>query len=105
MKQVSGNKVAPFKVDLVAETELNIFPNPVNEVAKIVFKLQESNRTVLKVYDSRGLEIAKLYEGAAESNVLYKFDLDATRLPHGLYMILLQSGKNIIAHKKFIVIR
>ena len=63
MKQVSGNKVDPFKVDLVAETELNIFPNPVNEVAKIVFKLQESNRTVLKVYDSRGLEIAKLYEG------------------------------------------
>ena len=79
------------------------YPNPFNPSTKIAFKLPESARTTVKIFDVLGREVTELLneELAAGS---YEINWNASALSAGVYFYRVQSG-NYIATKKAILLK
>ena len=81
----------------------NNYPNLFNPSTKIVFQISESEFVTLKVYDILGNEIVSLLNekiGAGK----YEVEFNATNLPSGTYLYVLQAG-NFTQTKKMILLK
>ncbi|MBN2008747.1 T9SS type A sorting domain-containing protein [candidate division KSB1 bacterium] len=80
------------------------YPNPFNASTKISYVLSEANFVSLKIYDMRGKEVAKLYEGlqAADS---YSVQFDASAYSSGVYFYKLQAGNDIVKTQKMLLLK
>jgi hypothetical protein len=78
------------------------YPNPFNPATTIPFRMKESCRVVLKVYDIGGRQVASLADGwyAAGS---HSVRFNASRLPSGIYLCRIQMG-NYTASRKMAVV-
>ena len=74
------------------------YPNPFNPRAQIPFTLDESAHTELKVFDLQGKCVSTLINSRLETGK-YDINFDGSRLPSGLYIYRLTSGKNVMAGK------
>lgn len=99
---------------LIAPSEFYLeqnYPNPFNPKTKIGFSIpstgyadySSSARTVLKVYDILGNEVANLFD-ENKSQGRYEVEFDASALASGVYFYRLQSG-NFTQTKKLILLR
>jgi hypothetical protein len=79
------------------------YPNPVNSVTNISYRLQESSYVTMKIFDFQGREITSLvneYQNAGNHSV----EFNASSLQSGVYFYGLQAGQfNDI--KKLVVIK
>ena len=74
------------------------FPNPFNPSTVVSFQLSVVGQTSLKVFDLTGREVAVLVDGrlpAGEHSVTF----DATGLPSGIYLYVLESGGQRVSRK------
>ena len=81
------------------------FPNPFNGNTTISFTLAEPNITTLKVYNSMGQEVETLFSGEALANERYHIEFNGSNLAGGIYFYHLQSGKEVNATNKMLLIK
>lgn len=85
-----------------AVTDLNIYPNPVSSHSKIALKLDKTGDVTFRVFDITG----KLYREVSERNALAGnnlFDLDATGLSNGTYILAATVGGVRTQSRMFVV--
>ncbi|WP_170114024.1 T9SS type A sorting domain-containing protein [Pontibacter mucosus] len=66
-----------------------VFPNPINSLAEIVWTLQEAGAFRIELYNANGLFVKQLARGAGEAGQEMQQQLDASRLPKGVYYLRL----------------
>lgn len=83
------------------------YPNPFNPITSIEFSLPRAGRTVLKVYDPLGQEIASLVDGTLPAGH-YRTEWDAGDFPAGVYFYRLkvfERGTDYRETKKLVLVR
>jgi len=78
-------------------------PNPFNEATRISFRLAADERVNLSVYNIAGVELARLFEGAADANTLYQFEFNANQNPDGMYFYRLVTESGDVYIRKLIL--
>ncbi len=74
-----------------AEISISAIPNPFNPVTTVRYNLPANGQVQLKIYNTRGQEIASLVDGyrqAGQQEVIW----DASNLPTGVYLVDLLAG-------------
>ena len=80
------------------------YPNPFNPSTTVRFAFEENTFATLKIYNAVGEEVAELFNGTAEAGRVYSLNFDASKIPSGIYLYKLNSGKNV-AVKKMILLK
>jgi len=75
------------------------YPNPFNPTTTIEFSLAEKSKVLLKVYDILGREVALLLNGEFNAGKVHQVKFDGSRLPSGIYLYRLETGKNLLVKK------
>ncbi len=93
-------------VDEISLTDnvVNIFPNPVSNVANVYVSVVESGNLSISVYSSTGQQIAILADNQSVDAGEHVFEFDASALPGGIYYCVLSSGDQKVS-KKIVVIK
>ena len=79
-----------------------LYPNPFNPSTEVSFSLPNEGHVTLAVYDLRGQEVAKIFEGA-QSMGQHSYTWDASDLSSGVYYVRLQSGSMVTSQKALLV--
>ena len=74
------------------------FPNPFNPTTVVGFQLSVAGQASLKVYDLVGREVAVLVDGIMPAGE-HSVNFDATALPSGIYLYVLESGAQRVSRK------
>lgn len=114
-RPIPGNRLSPFVPTTgsrLAEEQdasgtpgtLEAYPNPFSDQLTITFAAHSAAVTSLILFDSQGKPVKQLFDGTAEAEMLYSFNLNHHDLKEGLYIIqLVSEGK--ITYKKVIMAR
>ena len=89
----------------VAGSSLNAYPNPFSTRTTLSFSIAESQGAKLVVFSLTGTEIMRLFEGQAQANKEYKFDLIPDGLSDGMYFAKLILGSGEVQIQKIILQR
>ena len=84
---------------------LNNYPNPFDYSTTIVFSVNETCSTTLKIYNMLGNELATLFNGIAIAGQEYKFMFSGDALSEGIYYYQLQSGATVNTVKKMMLVK
>lgn len=79
-----------------------VAPNPLRRSATVRFDVPETAPVHLVVYDLLGRETLRLASGVREAGV-HSVELDASRLPGGVYILRMQAGA-FVATERFTVV-
>jgi hypothetical protein len=95
---VSARRAATGDDDVVAESgmaaTLSAYPNPASGSYQVIFKVATDEPLLfLDLYDLRGLKVKPIYAGAASAAETYSFDVDASTMPKGIYLVRLSSNR------------
>ncbi len=101
----SANKKELVVIETAVTGKLNIYPNPFRRTTTIAFSVDKARRTTLKVYNTMGIEVRRLFEGIAEVDRQYEFTFNAENLPEGIYILHLQSGDRVSVKEKMILLK
>jgi hypothetical protein len=74
------------------------YPNPFNPLTNISFGIPERSNVSLRIFNTIGEEVALLASGLYEAGT-YSFNFDASNLPSGNYIYVLQTGNSVISKK------
>lgn len=88
---------------LTVMRSLRATPNPFSDQTVITFSVPTSGRTLLEVYDIKGVMVKRLYEAQAEAGKAYSIAFKSKHLAAGLYVVKLTSGKQIQACKLVLI--
>ncbi len=83
---------------------LQNYPNPFNPTTEIAFRLSESARVKLTVYDALGREISVLEDGMKNAG-FHISSFEASQLSSGVYFYRLEVGSQVIATKKMLLLK
>jgi D-alanyl-D-alanine carboxypeptidase len=86
------------------ELELNIFPNPADNKVAISFKPRRTSKIEVSIYDFNGKLISVIRNGLMEKGMLFKTEMETSRIPAGIYFAEIKSANNIL-RKKFVINR
>ncbi len=78
------------------------YPNPVNQVTNIEYKLAKQSKVTLKIYDMNGREISTLVDETKPAGT-HKITFNTGNLPAGIYFYRLTAGENSSVKKMIIV--
>jgi len=85
------------------KAELNCTPNPGNNHVKIKFNLPYSGEAMLCIYNIRGEKIQQLnpmfYPEGQREIERKRVKAAGSRIPNGIYFVLLQYGNQIVTDK------
>lgn len=77
-----------------AKGTLSASPNPFTSGSRVRFSVPvDVSIVALGLYDQRGREVKRLYQGAVQGGKPYQLELSAQGLPGGLYLLRLTSQK------------
>jgi hypothetical protein len=82
------------QASLFAET-FNAYPNPFPSKTTIKFVLNESGEYNLSLYDLNGTQITMLKQGKGVAGQLNTVDVDGTNLVSGIYVVKLQTARDV----------
>ena len=82
-------------------TTLNVYPNPVKDIATIQFNISEQQKVELKIIDLNGKIIAFLLNKELTANN-YTINMDCAKLKSGLYLLVFTTNKGNTTYR-FIV--
>jgi hypothetical protein len=68
-----------------------VFPNPFNPSTNVSFTVGQDRWASVRVYNLIGQIVGTPFEGMAQANQRYRFQFDASRLPSGVYLAVLES--------------
>ncbi len=96
-----SNTIA-IRADIAINQTIYLFPNPVQDIAKIIFTPIANNTTYLKVVSSTGLVmINRKITTNNTGNTLY--ELDVSQLPKGVYNVEIVTGVGKVIGSKRVV--
>lgn len=87
-------------IDLIdfSEKDYQVWPNPSSGITKIYFSNPEQRAYLLHLYNAQGVSLGSL------SSAFEYFTLDATDLPHGMYVFTIgESGQTPVLTGKLLV--
>jgi len=90
-----------FTISNTGQQAVN-YPNPFNPSTKIMFRLEKSEMTTLKIYNSIGQEVAMLVNKQLEAGS-HSFEFNAANLPSGVYFYNLNHGGKSEIHKMMLL--
>ncbi|RDC64221.1 T9SS type A sorting domain-containing protein [Adhaeribacter pallidiroseus] len=67
------------------------YPNPFSDRLRVRFSLPKTQPATLRVLDSQGREIKKLFQGEAQADKKYEVEWQAGKQTNGLYLLQLQT--------------
>ncbi len=77
---------------------LNVYPNPTNEVSTVSFNLPEATSVTMEVFNAMGSQVFS--SGAETMNAgTQTLSFDGTKLPSGIYFVNLTIGEQVITKK------
>ncbi|MFV1883418.1 MAG: T9SS type A sorting domain-containing protein [Balneola sp.] len=79
------------------------YPNPFNPSTNIEFRLGNSSRVTLKVYDILGREVATLINGELYNKGSHQARFDASALASGIYLYRLEAGGFVQTRKMMLI--
>jgi hypothetical protein len=82
---------------------LQNFPNPFNPSTTIQFALPRTGTTLLRVYNTLGMEVTTLVSGNLNAGT-HTVNWDASGIPSGVYFYRLEAGE-FSQTKKLILLR
>ncbi|HEY9114577.1 MAG TPA: choice-of-anchor D domain-containing protein [Bacteroidales bacterium] len=88
-----------------SDVELKNYPNPFKGTTTIQFTLENTSNTKLTVYNSLGVEVARLFNGTAEGKQVYQLEFNSIDLPSGIYFYHLQTSDGVNTVKKMQLIK
>ena len=80
---------------------LNIFPNPVTDVAHIVFKVNSDQPVALELVDMQGKVIRQVASERYEMGI-HQIDMDMSQVKQGLYLLKVRKGDQVDTHRLMI---
>lgn len=88
---VGGCQIVFSGVEEIAETELNVFPNPASDFATVNFQINESQELQVSVYALTGQLVNRInrFEAYAGNN---KVEINVGDVPNGEYIVVLRAG-------------
>lgn len=84
---------------------LEVYPNPLSDVAILNFSLPSSTVGTLSVYDMAGKEVAQVYNDFMDADRLYQLLVDASQFPEGVYIAKLETETGYVAVQKLIIVK
>lgn len=83
-----------FDSETGREVALTAYPNPGSGRYKVMFKVADDEPLLfLDLHDFKGAKIKQIYAGTARANETYSFDVDASNMPAGSYVLRLSSTR------------
>ena len=79
--------------------EMNIYPNPVNNIANVVFSTESNNTTTIELYNMMGKKVRTLFSEQTVAGYDYQVTFDANSLSGGIYLLVLNDGEQTIKQK------
>lgn len=84
--------VSAEKDELAATFELApAYPNPFNPTTKLTYRVAESGRQSVRIFDTLGREVATLFDGVRAAGS-YDVTFDGAGLPSGTYLVRLETA-------------
>lgn len=84
----------------IANTDMEIYPNPINNDGKIVIRQENSGPVDIGIFNLTGVEVQKLYSGYLSSGEHHiAFSCRNYNLAGGIYFIRMQSGEGTVTKK------
>ena len=104
-KEITTETVTVNEKSIVNEIKVNAYPNPFKYNTNIAFILPEASENVtLSVFNIEGREVKQLYNGPADSQKEYQFQLNVTdEMQSGLYFYRLQTKEGKVVVNKLIL--
>lgn len=81
--------------NIVADADLNIYPNPSNGYINVEFDLLEETAVSLFITDLSGRTVATVMQNETVISGNYRLEQDLSHLSSGMYMCILQRGEDI----------
>jgi len=94
---VTGNVNTGIKENEFVQN-VNIYPNPVTESAKIDFSLSEANNVIVRITNALGQTVNAVNLGKLSTGS-HTYTIDATELSSGLYFVELEVGNSTLTNK------
>ncbi|MCB0804806.1 MAG: T9SS type A sorting domain-containing protein [Bacteroidales bacterium] len=79
--------------------EMNVYPNPVANVATVDFSTDSDNTTTIEVYNMMGKKVMELYNEYTYAGQDYQTTFDASSLAKGIYLLMLNNGEKTLKQK------
>ncbi len=86
---ISQNESDAFGITLSA------YPNPFNTGTTISFTVPANNNVTLDLYNLKGEKVSTIFNGEADMNNIYTFDLKPAYLAPGVYMVRLTTPNDV----------
>jgi len=78
---------------------LQNYPDPFNPATAIQFTVGKDARTIVRVFDILGRDVATLYDGFARTGTTYSVTFDGSRCPSGVYLYSIENGNQRLVRK------
>jgi tetratricopeptide (TPR) repeat protein len=86
-----------------ADSRMDNYPNPFNPSTHIRFRVPETGRAVLKIFNTLGQLVNTLFDRDVIAGKEYEVDFDASRLTSGVYISRLESNGGEMTRKLLLV--
>jgi len=71
--------------------DVNIYPNPANNISSVIYQLPTNDNVTIKVFDMTGTLVNTLAENLSQNQGYYEFALDVNSLATGTYFVQIQT--------------
>ena len=85
--------------DLSALNNLNVYPNPFNDIVNVVFKLELGTSFKLAIFNALGQEVNVVSENQSATGQIQTFEFSAAGMEKGIYFCKLITGDQVIIQK------
>jgi hypothetical protein len=94
------------EVDLSSPEDFTLYqnyPNPFNPVTNISFRVKQTQKVILEVFDMLGNKIEVLFNSTAEGGKLYNIEFNAEDYATGTYFYKLNSNEGVSVRKMILI--
>ncbi|NWF49671.1 MAG: S8 family serine peptidase [Ignavibacteriaceae bacterium] len=94
------------EVDLSSPQDFTLYqnyPNPFNPVTNISFRVKQTQKVILEVFDMLGNKIEVLFNSTAEGGKLYNIEFNAEDYATGTYFYKLNSNEGVSVRKMILI--
>jgi len=78
--------------------DINLYPNPTKDIISVKYNIKKASFVQLDLMDVNGKLVKHFYSGN-KSQGMHSYELDASGLSSGIYLVKLKMGSTVVYHK------